>query len=319
MTAPAAERPLVTFARAGTLTIKPVDWLVKGLLAKDTLAALVGPSGCGKTFAYCSLAYHVALGLPWFGRDVHAGAVFVLAGEGRSGLRKRFAGLESYHKVQLDSAPLFIADGLPTLCNLGNTASVIQAIQAAADDAFFANGGADPVLVIIDTVARAMGGANENQASDMGALVAAMDWIRTTWGATVLAVHHTGHENGDRARGSSAFFAALDSELLLKQGETVSTLRTSKAKDWPSAAPVQLRRQAVEIAVPSVDLEGVPLSVPETTLVLVDDQGEKVGQSKAETVEWYAANGYGKRATARETRIPLSTVNRLWPKAHEDP
>lgn len=316
---PPAVRPLVTFARAGAIELKPIDWLVTGLLAKDTLAALVGPSGCGKTFAYCSLAYHIALGLPWFGREVEAGAVFILAGEGRTGLRKRFAGLERHHQVTLDSAPLFIADGLPTLCTDANAASVIQAIQAAADDAFFANAGAEPALVIIDTVARAMGGANENAAADMGALVAAMDWIRSTWGATVLAVHHTGHENGDRARGSSAFFAAMDTELLLRAGDEVLTLKTSKAKDWPASLPIALRRQTVEVGVPSRDVEGVPITVPETTLVLVDETGAEVGRSKADTVEWYAANGYTQRATARETRIRLATVNKLWPKAHEDP
>jgi hypothetical protein len=312
-------RPLVTFERVGAIQAKPIDWLVTGLLARDTLAALVGPSGCGKTFAYCSLAYHVALGLPWFGREVAVGAVFILAGEGRTGLRKRFAGLEKHHGTPLASAPLFIADGLPTLCTDANAASVIQAIQTAADDAFFANGGAEPALVIIDTVARAMGGANENAAADMGALVAAMDWIRNTWGATVLAIHHTGHENGDRARGSSAFFAAMDTELLLRAGDDILTLKTSKAKDWPSAQPIGLRRQVIEVGVPSVDVEGVPVTVPETTLVLVDDAGAEVGRSKADTVEWYAANGYSQRATARETRIRLATVNALWPKPHEPP
>jgi hypothetical protein len=50
----------------------------------------------------------------------------------------------------------------------------------------------EPVLVVIDTVNRAMKGADENAPTDMGKFVAAMDTIRSRCNCHVLAIHHTG-------------------------------------------------------------------------------------------------------------------------------
>lgn len=307
---------LVTFAKAGQITLKPVDWLIKAWLVRDTLAALVAPSGAGKSFLAVDWACRIATGKPWYGRDVHQGAVFYLAGEGRQGLRKRIAAWESFHKQPIGNAPLMIADGLPTLTTDENAAAVIESMRDAAEHLFFESG-CEPTLVIIDTLARAMAGADENSTKDMGGLVGALDWMRREWGCTVLVLHHTGHATADRARGSSALYAALDSEFLIKPGDTSFGLKATKCKDWRPPEPLALRWADVEIAVPSEDPDG-PSEIPESSRAIADDEGAVVERSKVETVFYLADQGMSYREIAKDTRISKSTVER-WLKGRGVP
>ena len=75
----------------------------------------------------------------------------------------------------------------------------------------------EPALIVIDTLARAMGAADENSTQQMGAMIRAVDDMRDDYSCTVLAVHHTGHGNKDRARGSSALLGAVDCEFMVEK------------------------------------------------------------------------------------------------------
>src|SRR3546814_5054521 len=109
--------------------------------------------------------------------------------------------------------------------------ALVTGVQTCALPIFFFNsGGIDPSLIVVDTVARALAGADENSASDVGRLVDAFDWLKSQWGCAVLPIHHTGHsqEAKTRGRGSSALYAGLDGEFLVSSdGDTVQ-LRSMK-------------------------------------------------------------------------------------------
>jgi len=68
-------------------------------------------------------------------------------------------------------------------------------------------------MVVIDTLARAMNGGNENSSEDMGALVANQDKIREQTGALVCWIHHSGKDQAKGARGHSSLRAAIDTEI----------------------------------------------------------------------------------------------------------
>ena len=68
-------------------------------------------------------------------------------------------------------------------------------------------------LIVIDTLARAFAGGNENASEDMGALVRNMDQIREATGANVLFIHHSGKDQAKGARGHSSLRAAIDTEI----------------------------------------------------------------------------------------------------------
>ena len=74
-----------------------------------------------------------------------------------------------------------------------------------------------PRLIIIDTVARHMGGLDENNAKDMVKLTLTADKLKDDYQCAVMLVHHTGHSHQDRARGSTAFKGALDTEIIVNR------------------------------------------------------------------------------------------------------
>lgn len=292
------ERPLIFFQRADQVEVTPVPWLVENWWAEDTLSAIVGPSGTYKTFVAIGVGCCVATGTPWHGCSVKSGAVFILAGEGRNGLRKRIEGWCAHNKRSIAGAPLYLADRLPRL-DLVTTVGILDVVDALRQDS-----GQDPALVIIDTVARALVG-DENSSTDMGLLVECADWIRSRFpGCTVLLVHHTGHSDKGRARGSSAFYAALDSEVLMKPLQSGEVqMHATKCKDWAPPRATQYRPESIEITVP-----GLP--APTSTLVLVDTQ---LDRSATDSIDVHAMRSSGKtiREIADETGIPKSTVGRL--------
>lgn len=293
------DRPLVTFTRVDEIVQKPTDWLVEDWLVSDSLAGLIGPSGSYKSFLAIDWACSVATGLKWLGRPVKGGQVYYLAGEGLSGLRRRISAWEVDSARPLKSAPLFIGDGLPPLCEELSISSLMEEMKWKAEEAFFTTG-ADPVLIIIDTVARAMAGKDENSASDMGKLVQAMDWLRSQWGATVLSVHHTGNgkDRQGRARGSSAYLAALDSACVVTPGGKGILLRVTKAKDWAAPAPLQLTPLEVEVN-------------DETSLVLHESGDSEAARIAKEKVLELRAEGKSIREIACELGISKSSVQRM--------
>jgi hypothetical protein len=94
---------------------------------------------------------------------------------------------------------------------------------------------------VVDTMARTMVGGDENAAKDVGRFVHAVDALRG--GGAALVVHHTGHGEGERERGSSALGAAADARLqLTRDGRTPRpTLTNPKQKDAAEHPAIDLR------------------------------------------------------------------------------
>lgn len=304
---------VVGFTRADRVEFRPTEWLIEGWLVKNTLAGLVGPPAAGKSFLAIDWACRVATARPWFGGKTHKGAVFYMAGEGRQGLRKRIAAWETHFQTPINGAPLYLADGLPFLCEPSQAFGAIDAIEELADELLFECGAVEPSLVVIDTVARAMAGQNENSAEAMGALVRSMDWLRERWGATVLAVHHTGHESADRARGSSAFRAALDSEFLIRPNDPELELRATKAKDWRLPSSLRLRKLPVAVELPAPD----GTLIQDSSLVLQAAVEANVADYHRAQVVRLRQEGESLRDIAKALGIGKTTVERYLREAGE--
>lgn len=299
-----AERKVITFTRLDKIQRKPLDPIIDGTLYADTLASVVGKSGSCKSFLAQGMCAAVATGEPWMRRPVKRGAVFYIGGEGMAGIRKRFDGWSIHTGQTLDEAPLFVASGMPPLCDEITAAGVIEEIEIIAEGLASSAVGVDPTLVVVDTMARAMAGGDENSASDVGRLIRGLDWMRERWRCCVLVIHHTGHAEGarERGRGSSAYYAALDSELLVTSDGSQVRVRSTKEKDWPKPPELLLDRRIID-----VDVEGTK----ETTLVLDEAQGpsrrERASEVRAEVGRLKAA-GLSIRGIAAELDITKSKV-----------
>jgi len=238
---------------AGELVRLParVDWLVRGILERECLGLLFGDPAAGKSFVALSMAAAVATGTPWQGHRTTAGPVAYIAGEGHAGIARRLKAIEDHHGLSLDDAPLFVSRrAVPMLDSL--------AVDALAGE--LASLSTHPAMIVIDTLARALAGGEENSAADVGLFVAACDRLKSRFKAAVLVVHHAGHGDKTRARGSSALRAAVDVEMglaRLQEAPDVLALTCSKAKD---AEPFEtLHFELRGVALPWADDEGEPI------------------------------------------------------------
>lgn len=236
------------FVDVGELCLLPPteNWLVKGYFALDSLTVLFGDPGCGKSFLAIDLACHVATGTPWRGCPVKAGKVLYIAGEGRNGLAKRFkAWFERYDKpprnIQICTSPIALTDP-------AGIAALVADIQAMPEP---------PVLIVLDTVNRNFGPGDENATADMTKAVAGLDAIRNATGAALLGLHHSGHADKGRGRGSSVLRASVDVEYAVEKFDRTVQVRCTKAKDFDTPAPLAwtLEKQSL----PWADEDGSPL------------------------------------------------------------
>jgi putative DNA primase/helicase len=172
-----------------------------------------------------------------------------------------------------------------------------------------------PHGIFIDTLARTFDG-EENSSQDMGAYIRAVDRVRRTFSAFVCPIHHL-NKAGVSARGSSAFFAALDVELTMTKETEAVSMAITKAKEFSEGAPIVFTPHPVEVGkhVTSLVLvtSDLKVSIPSADerrilTLLVDVFGsEGITQSRWENAA--AEEGIPNMRFARARRV---LVDRGW-------
>lgn len=224
-------------------------WLIRHILERDALAMLFGDPGCGKSFMALDWGLRIATGLAFEGREVAQGPVIYLAGEGHSGIARRVAAWLIRHGESLEDTPFYISSGPAALCDLTSATEVRQAVDEIA-----ATEGS-PALVVVDTLARNFGAADENATQDMNAAVQALDSLKGSHGTSVMIVHHTGHHEKGRPRGATALQGALDAQYRLdKDDQGTIRLHPTKMKDAEPPDPLAFKLRTVELDL--IDAEG---------------------------------------------------------------
>tara|TARA_R110002073_G_C9245612_1_gene562152 strand:- start:27 stop:779 length:753 start_codon:yes stop_codon:yes gene_type:complete len=72
-------------------------------------------------------------------------------------------------------------------------------------------------LIVVDTLQRNFGQGNESSTEDMSTFIERIDELKENYGSTIAIVHHTGHSNSGRARGSSVIQASVDWEYKVER------------------------------------------------------------------------------------------------------
>lgn len=234
---------IYTMARDITPNLESNDF-VKGLLGENQLSVIYGESNCGKTFFMTDLGFHVSMGREWRSRRVDQGGLIYAALEGSYGLKNRVAAYRMTHG--LDGA-LFamVATQIDFLNPEGNIGEFIDCIKRAADEMGSCK------MVVIDTLARAMAGGDENSGQDMGMLVYHADRIRYETGAHVSFVHHSGKNRALGARGHSSLRAAVDTEIEISrdEGANFSTIRIPKQREMEADSEMFFTLEKVSIGI----------------------------------------------------------------------
>ncbi len=262
------------------------DWQIRGIIPRHGTGLHPGPSGTLKSFTELDIAAAINRGVPFHGLPVRKGRAVIVVAEGARGYKRRLRAYAKHHSVPLSDLPAII----PAAPNLFEPAQ-ISALIARLDEH-------GATFVVLDTKWRCSVGADENSASDQAVVLGSMDRIARELGCFCMAVTHTGRDVSKGARGSSAQYAAVDTELTQERNGDYCRLRTSKQKD--SESDIVLTFKAVP-----VDLGFNQHGEPESSLVL-----EPVDEATA-AIDPTAKRSLGKLAAAVKEYIERSGETRF--------
>jgi hypothetical protein len=209
--------------------IPAARWLIPNVLPEDAYVILFGKPGSFKSFVALDWALTVATGgsFPWSGAFTveDPGPALYILGEGRASFAKRIRAWEGAHFDKRQAGNFVLADPVPL---------VSEAIDGFIDGAL-AMHPQGYKLVVVDTVARAMQGLNENAQEHASKFTAMTQRLQAELGATVVAVHHSGQGDDTRSKGSIEFVGAPDTIFgVHREGKSMQIeLSNPKQKDAP--------------------------------------------------------------------------------------
>ncbi|CAN1721175.1 regulatory protein [Hyphomicrobium sp. 1Nfss2.1] len=232
---------------AGEATLDDVsDQLVDGLLSSASIAALFAVSTAGKTFVALALAYAIAHGRDFLGRRCLPGAVLFCALEGKGGWPQRLVAANRVYgdpgkRVATLNVPISLGPDPATAEAISNIIAGVKRLAKVA--------GAPVRMVVIDTLAVALAGQEENGNAVLSAVLAQCQRIVAETGATVMLVHHPGKADAKSMRGASALFAGCDEVLRIdrEDGSTVRDLVIQKSKDGDEGPVASFTLEKVQL------------------------------------------------------------------------
>lgn len=180
--------------------LPPQAWLVEGVVPAQGVFACYGGPGTGKSVLMADMVRCIGAGLPWFGREVSQQPVWYLALEGGAGLRMRVLAAEAHYGAPFKAKFIFDDFSFLKEDDLKELLALIDAYDGVG-------------LMVIDTLACAMPGGDENGSRDLGTVVAGAKALQQKTGGAVILIHHTGKDPKRGMRGHSILPGAIDTAI----------------------------------------------------------------------------------------------------------
>jgi hypothetical protein len=270
------------------------SYCIKHILPANGAAMIFGDSNVGKSFLALDMAFHVALGLEWFGHKVRQKGVVYFAGEGINGLKGRARAWLDHHEQYAPDDMHF----WPWPINLTDPASTVDHARMMVEQL-----PRFPSMIVIDTLAANFGAGDENKQEDMGRAIRSIQALSEK--ACVLIIHHTSKANQNAARGSNALQGHVDVAISLTRKDLNHpvTVYMDKVRDgskrgtklffdiisaptpWLDEDKEPIRSAVIE----QVEEPGESLSAVEEECLrrLVDMAGKELG-NRIPTSLWYS-------------------------------
>lgn len=195
------------------------QWRVEDLLPVGAFSMIYSPPGQMKTFFGLDIGLSVAHGIAFHGRQVLAGPVIYVLGEGRGGLKNRVCAWLKHHELTDVERARFVFEAVQF--------KVPEDVRLLKDRINGEN--LKPAMLFIDTFARSAVGVDENDAKEIGVWIDAIASLQQELTIDVVAIHHS--QKGRvtvrkptkvRERGSSAFIGAVDTAIRLHRDKPTS-------------------------------------------------------------------------------------------------
>lgn len=267
----------------------PVEWIADGLIPVAGLVVLAAEPNAGKTLLVLDVALRAAHGLEWLGRSVTPCSTVYIPAEGGRGLGVRMRAWASAHPGAAPPDGHYVHVDEGPLVDLGR-ADALQQLEQVLASAAAANRGRRPDVVVIDTLALALPGSDENDSGAMGMALAVLAELRRRHGVAVVVLHHLRkpHPNSKPGtgmhalRGSSALAGAADVVLLAQEGrEGVRVLRTVKVRDGELLPDLHyaIRAQDTDRMRPDGRAEAGPVVLPAEATPLAGANGDQADEA----------------------------------------
>lgn len=225
-----------------------LKWLIDNHLYDSPdgcFATLFGPSGSGKSFIALDYSLCIATGTPYLGiHRVKKGKVAYICSEGQLGIWDRAKAWLQHRGIKSDHNIAFIPSSFD-LMKTGEADELMLMVKNKLDE--------NPALIVIDTLSRNIG-TGDDRSNDLNTFIANVDYIRFQTGATVLVIHHTGHENQQRPRGGKNLVDASDCMIRVtpKNPDDIarneqSTIHQFKIKESDPFKDYQLLKTIVDV------------------------------------------------------------------------
>jgi AAA domain len=210
-------------------------------LGAGDASAWYGIPGCGKSVLTQDMAMHVAAGREWHGRAVKQGAVLYVALERKKLVERRAIAFRERHAIA--DIPFAVVGGVFDMRTPQAVATLVEIVREVETET-----GETIVLIVIDTISRALCGGDENSPKDMGAIVAATSRLQSETKAHVLWVHHMPQDGAERLRGHGALLGAMDTTVHVeKVSDDLRTASVVKANDSEEGERVAFSLESVTI------------------------------------------------------------------------
>ena len=221
----------------------PPTWLIKDILPYQDLAMMYGAPGSGKSFLALDMALAIAGFEDWRGEyKTDHGTVVWLAAEAAGSMRNRIQAYMQGKDIDMSMRNLWIVGETPNLSDAVNVSALTEAVKAA-----------EPLLIVVDTLSAASGGANENSGEDMNAVLTACRLLHEETGALVLLIHHSGKDSSRGARGWSGLQGAVHTELEVIHLPDTQARMAKITKQRDAEGGVQLPFQLVPVQISMED------------------------------------------------------------------
>jgi hypothetical protein len=172
------------------------------------------------------------------------GAVLYLCGEGFGGMGARIKACQLHHNTP-KGAPIYV---VRHQLNLRSSQEDFNALIFAVVQ-LVETTGIEFKLVIIDTLARAFGGGNENDSDAMGSFTISMGKIQEFLKCALMVLHHSGKDTTKGLRGHSSLLGAVDTqlEILRFEEQPKGIISLTKQKDGQDGIRIGFEMVEVEI------------------------------------------------------------------------
>jgi hypothetical protein len=254
------------------------EHLVDGLVPREGIGVCYGKQKSFKTFVMLDLGVAIARKdlREWAGRATRQGTVVYICCEGARGLRKRIEAYKRRHRALRD-LDFYIIPTRPALgLRPGDAKELIAAIRAEL-------GNDQPVLVIIDTLARTLAGQNENGEGMQNFIEGAED-VAEAFKCFVFAVHHEGAGDKDRMRGYTALDGASMATWRVKKtsnGSLGCTVTIQEAKDSSSGETLHVTLERFELGDEHDENRHTTLMVESIEIAVADHSSQPATKKRA--------------------------------------